>query len=310
MYHEFFGFRERPFQLVPNPEYLFLGRCHEEALAHLKYAISNGEGFVELTGEVGTGKTTLCRYFLDSLGEDTEAAYIFNPNLNSVELLKAINDEFEIDSSPSTVKELIGILNQFLLEKKAERKNVILLIDEAQNLKRTVLEQIRLISNLETSTQKLIQIILVGQPELAAMLGSHELRQLSQRITLSCHLYPLTRTETRDYIFHRIRMASQSPKITLSDAAINKIYRYARGIPRLINMACDRTFLVAFVQNKRAITKSEVAFAIQELEQKHIRGKFRKKGAHPLPVYFLLLLCLFLIIYIAFYRDIAVLFHS
>jgi len=204
MYKNFFGFRERPFQLIPNPAYLYLSPSHEEALAHLSYAISQGDGFVEIIGEVGTGKTTLCRAFLENLDENVEAAYIFNPKLNSRQLLKAINREFDIDSQTDDINALIEALNLFLMEKKAEGKRVILLIDEAQNLSKPVLEQIRLLSNLETTTSKLLQIILVGQPELGAMLDTYELRQLGQRITLSCSLEPLSLRDTREYIRHRI----------------------------------------------------------------------------------------------------------
>ena len=186
MYKNFFGLREKPFKLVPNPVYLFLSRSHEEALAHLNYALTQGDGFVLITGEVGTGKTTLCRAFLDDLKENTEAAYVFNPKLDSLQLLKAINDEFGIDSDADNTKDLIDVLNVFLMRKKAAGCNVILLVDEAQNLSKPVLEQLRLLSNLETNTHKLIQIILVGQPELAEMLETYELRQLGQRITLSC----------------------------------------------------------------------------------------------------------------------------
>ena len=171
MYKNFFGFKERPFQLLPNPVYLFLSRSHEEALAHLIYAMSQGDGFVEITGEVGTGKTTLCRAFLEKLNENTEAAYIFNPKLDSVQLLKTINDEFGISSEADNSKDLIDTLNAFLMGKKAEGKKAILVIDEAQNLDKDVLEQIRLLSNLETTTSKLLQIILVGQPELGEMLA-------------------------------------------------------------------------------------------------------------------------------------------
>jgi general secretion pathway protein A len=160
MYTSFFGLKERPFKLVPDPAYLFLSRSHEEALAHLSYAISQGDGFVEITGEVGTGKTTLCRVFLANLDQDTEAAYIFNPILNSIQLLKSINEEFGINSEADNTKELIDTLNAFLMEKKSQGKKVILLIDEAQNLSREVLEQLRLLSNLETDIYKLLQIIL------------------------------------------------------------------------------------------------------------------------------------------------------
>ncbi len=265
MYKNFFGFKERPFQLVPNPAYLFLSKGHEEALAHLTYAVSQGDGFVEITGEVGTGKTTLCRVFLENLGSDTEAAYIFNPRLDSVQLLKAINDEFDIPSHPDNTKELIDILNGFLMEKKAEGKKVLLLIDEAQNLSMEILEQLRLLSNLETSTSKLLQIILVGQPELGQMLDSHELRQLGQRITLSCNLSPLDFNETREYIQHRIQIASRKPGVKLTVGAYYAIHRFSGGIPRLINIACDRAFLTAFGLGKHKVTGNIANMAIREL---------------------------------------------
>ncbi|MBU0991040.1 MAG: AAA family ATPase [Proteobacteria bacterium] len=303
MYHKYFGLRERPFQLVPNPNYLYLSKYHEEALAHLKYAISHGEGFAEITGEVGTGKTTLCRVFLESLNKNTEVAYIFNPNLSSVELIKAINDEFEIDSRADNTKELIDHLNQFLLKKKEKKKNIVLLIDEAQNLSKDVLEQLRILSNLETSTQKLLQIILVGQPELDIIINSHEMRQLAQRITIRCHLFPLDLKETRDYILHRIHVASQKPQVTLSNSAFRKIYRYSGGIPRLINILCDRAFLAAYVEKKNAITGKIVQKAIIELESKNISGKYFAPERRNPGLMFLLLLCVILIMYIIFYPD-------
>ncbi|MBW1799799.1 MAG: AAA family ATPase, partial [Deltaproteobacteria bacterium] len=275
MYKKFFGFKERPFKLVPNPAYLFLSRSHEEALAHLSYAISQGDGFVEITGEVGTGKTTLCRAFLETLDENTEAAYIFNPKLDAIQLLKAINDEFAIRSEPDNTKDLIDILNAFLIEKKGQGKKVILLVDEAQNLSVEVLEQLRLLSNLETTTSKLLQIILVGQPELGDMLDSYDLRQLGQRITLSCHIHPMTRNETRQYILHRIHTASQKPGVTFTWAAFFAIYRYSRGIPRQINIVCDRALLFAYGLNRHIITGSIVKASARELAG---RGDIRKFG--------------------------------
>ncbi|MCP5105499.1 MAG: AAA family ATPase [bacterium] len=266
MYSNFFGFKERPFQLVPNPDYLFLSRSHEEAIAHLNYAVSNGDGFVELTGEVGTGKTTLCRIFLDDLDKDSEVAYIFNPRLSSIELLRTINDEFGISSDADNEKELIDILNAFLMEKKSRKKNAILLIDEAQNLDKEVLEQLRLLSNLETNTSKLLQIILVGQPELGDMLDSYQLRQLRQRITLSWYLTPLSRKETREYIRHRVNIAAKKTGDVFTGSAYRMIYNYSRGIPRLINIACDRALLTAYGFNRRKVTGSIAANSIKELK--------------------------------------------
>ena len=265
MYKKFFGFRERPFKLVPDPEYYYLSKSHEEAMAHLTYALSQGDGFVEVTGEVGTGKTMMCRVFLENLDDQTEAAYIFNPRLTPRQLLKTINAEFGIDSDADDSKDLIDTLNTYLMQKRVEGKRVILLIDEAQNLPRNVLEQLRLLSNLETSKSKLLQIILVGQPELGEILDAYELRQLSQRITLSCHLSPLTCTEVREYIEHRIHVAAVRSAVYFSAAAYRKIYQYSGGIPRLINIACDRALLTAFGRNQRKITGMITRAAVREL---------------------------------------------
>ncbi|MFH1351096.1 MAG: AAA family ATPase [Pseudomonadota bacterium] len=301
MYNRFFGLKERPFQLVPNPAYLFLGKSHEEAMAHLTYAIAQGDGFVEITGEVGTGKTTLCRAFLENLDEDTEAAYIFNPKLDAIQLLKAINDEFGISSDADNTKDLIDTLNVFLMKKKAGGEKVILLIDEAQNLSKEVLEQVRLLSNLETATSKLLQIILVGQPELGEMLDSPELRQLGQRISLSCYINPLSYKETRDYIQHRIHIASQRPEIRFTRAAFRAIYKYSGGIPRLINIACDRALLTAFGLNRKKITGSIARAAIRELAG---RGEVKRYGLQERrnAVLLLFALCLALFLFI-FYRP-------
>lgn len=268
MYNSFFGFKERPFQLVPNPAYLFLSKGHEESLAHLVYAIDHGDGFVAITGEVGTGKTTLCRFFLDGLEISTEAAYIFNPKLDAIQLLKAINDEFGIDSTGETSKELIDTLNRFLIARKAAGGKVLLLIDEAQNLSFEVLEQLRLLSNLETNTAKLLQIILVGQPELADKLDSHELRQLDQRITLRSNLPPMNFKETKAYILHRLHIGSHNPSIRFTDSALRSIYSYSQGIPRLINICCDRALLTAFGNGHHRITLKTAHTAIRELKSR------------------------------------------
>jgi general secretion pathway protein A len=274
MYSNFFGFKERPFKLLPDPTYLFLSKSHEEALAHLKYAVRHGDGFVEIIGEVGTGKTTLCRVFLERLPDNSEAAYIFNPRLDEVQLLKAINDELGIDSSADNTKDLIDDLNVFLMQMKASGKIVILIIDEAQNLSIDVLEQLRLLSNLETTRSKLLQIILVGQPELADMLDSHELRQLGQRITLSCYLAPLTFKETSAYIEHRLQVALTKPGRMFSKNALKEIYKYTGGIPRLINIICDRSLLIAYSRNHKKISGNIVRLAIRELSS---RGDLRKR---------------------------------
>ena len=274
MYENFFGFREKPFKLVPNPAYLFLSKSHEEALAHLNYALAQGDGFVEITGEVGTGKTTLCRSFLEKLDDNTIAAYIFNPKLGPKQLIKAINDELGIKYDAENTKDLIDKLNAFLIHKKAEGKKIILLIDESQNLNRNVLEQLRLLSNLETSKEKLLQIILVGQPELSDMLDSHDLRQLGQRITLKYHLTPLTYKETAEYIQYRIKIAAQGTGIKFDRSALRQIYKYSRGIPRVINIACDRTLLTAFGLNRHKITANIARASIRELSSRAAAKRF------------------------------------
>jgi len=273
MYENFFSFSEKPFKLVPNPAYLFLSKSHEEAMAHLNYALAQGDGFVEITGEVGTGKTTLCRAFLENLDKNTVAAYIFNPRLGPKQLIKTINDELGIKYDTDNTKDLIDKLNAFLMRQKAERKKVILLIDEAQNLSRNILEQLRLLSNLETSKEKLLQIILVGQPELSDILDSHELRQLGQRITLRYHLTPLNFKETVEYIKYRINIAARRPGIKFDRSAFRQIYKYSGGIPRVINIACDRALLTAFGLNQHKITGSIARESINELKSRGAKKK-------------------------------------
>ncbi|MBS3732450.1 MAG: AAA family ATPase [Desulfobacterales bacterium] len=284
MYDTFFGFRERPFKLVPTPAYLYLSRSHEEALAHLKYAIAQEEGFVEITGEVGTGKTMLCRVFLENLPSEVETAYIFNPRMNARGLLQSINDEFGIRSDGSSTKELIDALNTFLMRKRAAGRRAVLVIDEAQNLDRDVLEQLRLLSNLETVHHKLLQIILVGQPELSEMLDAHELRQLAQRVSLSCRLCPLNAVETGRYISHRIHVASRTPgAVSFTRPALRWIYKFSGGIPRLINIVCDRTLLLAFNNNTKKINSRTVRQAIAELSNRQLHTPVSGRKASVVP---------------------------
>ncbi|RMF84810.1 MAG: AAA family ATPase, partial [Nitrospirae bacterium] len=265
MYKRFFDLTERPFKLVPNPAYLFLSRGHEEALAHLTYALSEGDGFVAITGEVGTGKTLLCRAFLEGLGDDVSVAYIFNPRLDGLELLRAIRDELGFEAPGESAQELIDGLNRFLIEERRAGRKVLLLIDEAQNLSPEVLEQLRLLSNLETRDAKLIQIVLVGQPELAEMLDTYELRQLAQRITLSCVLSPLDRRDARRYVEHRLRVASRGRPVPFTRGAHRVLYRYSGGVPRLLNIAADRALLAAYVAGRRRISGRLARRAVREL---------------------------------------------
>ena len=264
MYTSFFGLREKPFALSPDPRYLFLSGSHREALAHLLYGIEQGEGFIAITGEVGTGKTTLCRTLLERLGSGTEVAFLFNPSGSGVELLQAIAGEFGLDSAGGSRTELNDRLNRFLLEKKREGKSVLLIVDEAQNLSNETLEQVRLLSNLETSSSKLIQILLLGQPELDRKLDSAELRQLRQRISVRWGLGSLTARETHAYVRHRIRVAAGADRQIFSDGALREIYRRTAGVPRLVNVLCDRSLLVAYSASTPQVSARTVRRAARE----------------------------------------------
>lgn len=278
MYQRYFGFKERPFRLVPDPAYLFLGKTHQEAMAHLTYAVEAGDGFVSVIGEVGTGKTTLCRSFLESLDESVTSAYIFNPAADPVDLIRSINRDFDLSADTDDLQNLIESLNRFLMAKKEEGRTVVLVIDEAQNLSRQVLEQIRLLSNLETARNKLLQIILVGQPELQQTLAAGELRQLRQRITLNCRLLPLSLAETGAYIRHRLAVATTQSPVGFSPAAIRIIFRFSGGIPRLINTVCDRTLLTAYGQSLRDIDRAVARQAVAEL---HNAGAVTRSSVLP-----------------------------
>jgi general secretion pathway protein A len=270
MYTEFYGLREKPFALSPDPRYLFLADSHREALAHLLYGIEHGEGFIAITGEVGTGKTTLCRTLLQRIEPGTEVAFIFNPQLSALELLQAINAELGLRTEGLGRRELMEQLNRFLLAKKSEGRRVLLLIDEAQNLAPDTLEQVRLLSNLETDTSKLIQIILIGQPELDAILESPNLRQLRQRISVRWRLAPLEPTETRDYVRHRLRIAAGAPREIFTELALREIHRRARGIPRLVNLLSDRALLAGYAAGARTI-----GLGLVTQSDKEIRGGAR-----------------------------------
>jgi len=266
MYTEFYGLREKPFSLSPDPRFLFLSDSHREALAHLLYGIEQGEGFIAITGEVGTGKTTLCRTLLQRLEPGSEVAFLFNPQLSGLELLQAIDAEFGLDTQGKTRRELMDQLNRFLLTKRQEGRRVLLLIDEAQNLDREALEQVRLLSNLETDTAKLIQIILIAQPELDAMLESPELRQLRQRINVRWRLRPLSASETRDYVRHRLRVAAGGPREIFTDLALREIHRRSGGVPRIINRLCDRALLAGYAEQAKEIGLGTVAEVQRELD--------------------------------------------
>jgi general secretion pathway protein A len=267
MYCTYFGFREKPFNITPNPRFLYLSTQHKEAFAHLLYGINNHAGFIELTGEVGTGKTTVLRTLLGQLEESScRCALILNPCLSALELLRNINREFSIAHEGLENGPLLDELNRFLLAENRAGRTVVLVIDEAQNLAPQVLEQIRLISNLETESDKLIQIVLAGQPELKELLAKPELRQLSQRITVRYHLLPMDFEDSCAYIRHRIQIAGGGGWIAFTPAAMKRIFAYAKGSPRLINKACDRALLIGYTRDTGDISPAIAAEAIKELE--------------------------------------------
>ncbi|QOL26909.1 AAA family ATPase [Thalassotalea sp. LPB0316] len=265
MYTQYFGFKEIPFSIAPNPHFLYMSERHKEALAHLSYGLGETGGFVLLTGEVGTGKTTVSRCLLEQLGEDTQVAFILNPALSAFELLATICDELKIRyrKTGATLKTLTDKISQKLLKNHENQINTILIIDEAQHLQAEVLEQLRLLTNLETHTKKLMQVILIGQPELQQLLQRQDLRQLAQRITARYHLLPLTKAEVGHYIEHRLAVVGCQQKL-FTDSAISSIHRLSNGIPRLINLLCDRALLGAYAQGKQLVDKKMVNIAARE----------------------------------------------
>jgi general secretion pathway protein A len=268
MYCDYYGFKEKPFTVTPNPRFVFLSKNHKEAFAHLLYGIDNHAGFIVLTGEVGTGKTTVLRTLLGQLDNTTvRSALILNPCLSAPELLRNINREFGIAWEGLNSPELLDALNHFLLAENMSGHTVVLVIDEAQNLETQVLEQIRLISNLETETSKLIQIILAGQPELAKLLRKPELRQFGQRITVRYHLTPMDFDDTKAYIEHRLEVAGGWRAATFNRDAMRKVFRYSGGIPRLVNITSDRALLIGYIDESREISGKMVARAITEVRE-------------------------------------------
>ena len=265
VYEKFFYLTENPFNITPDPKFLYLSKKHQEALDLLCFGISERKGFLMLSGEVGTGKTTLCRALLDKLDINVKSALILNPLLSDTELIRAINEDFGLRVDSSSLKEQVDALNSFLMVKAGEGGNAVVIIDEAQNLSLKALEMIRLLSNLETEKMKLIQIVLVGQPELREKLKLPELRQLNQRIVVRCHLSPLDFEETKAYIFQRLAIAGGQGNINFTSTALKSIYEASCGIPRLINIVCDRILTAAFVSGKRVIDDEIEKKAVDEL---------------------------------------------
>jgi len=275
MYWESFGFKEAPFALTPNPSFLFLSSPHQEAFAHLLFAIESRSGFIELSGEVGTGKTTIVRTLLNQLDPETHrTALIFNPTLSPLGFLKEVNSEFGLCCDGTEMRDLHQALNAYLLEENRAGRTVVLVIDEAQNLSVEVLEHIRLISNLETDSDKLIQIVLVGQPELNVLLSRGELRQLDQRITVRYHLKPMCSDDTCAYIRHRIKFAADGREpLIFSPGALKRIFKYSGGLPRLINGACDRALLLAYTRECKEVSPEMAALAIADLHKETPRSR-------------------------------------
>jgi general secretion pathway protein A len=266
MYLSHFGFTDRPFSITPDPRFLYLGERHREALSHLLYGMGEEGGFVQLTGEVGTGKTTLWRYALQRLPPQVDVAVVLNSRLTALELLAAIADELGIECPAGTTsgKVLVDALHRFLLAAHARGRRTVLIIDEAQNLTPDALEQVRMLTNLETPREKLLQIILIGQPELAQLLARKTLRQVAQRITARYHLLPLTRTETRAYVLYRTQVAGRRERV-FEDRALDEVYRWSRGVPRLINAICDRALLGAYATFTTGVDAATVRSAAREI---------------------------------------------
>ena len=267
MYENFFSLKEKPFSITSNPSYLYLSERHREALSHLLYGIRERVGFIEITGEVGTGKTTLCRALLNQLDQTTKTAYIFNSSLSGTELMQTIIEDFGIRTNKKSKAALFSELNRFLLEQLTLNHNVVLIIDEAQNLSHKALEQVRMISNLEAENQKLIQIVLVGQPELRERLNKSALRQLRQRIAVRCHIKALDQKDVPLYIDHRLKLAGANGEAPVFEKdALGEIFLYSGGIPRLINILCDKALLTGYVQEQRVIGREILQQCIREIE--------------------------------------------
>jgi general secretion pathway protein A len=266
VYLDYYGLTEPPFDITPNPRFLFYSTKHREAFNHLLFGLRERKGFVQLTGEVGAGKTTLCRALLEQLDQHYATALILNPVMSAEEMVKAIAIEFGLPVAGLDRLDTLSVINQFLLQQVDDKRETVLLIDEAQDLTEELLEQVRLLSNLETDDRKLLQIILLGQPELRDRLNSPRLRQLRQRITVRYHLNPLTRHEVNQYIQHRLHVSGGNGTPHFTRPAMWRVYHYAQGVPRLVNAVCDKALLAGFVAQSESIDYRLVNRAIRELE--------------------------------------------
>ena len=284
MHISFFGLKSAPFQLTPDPEFLFLSKVHKKALTYLNYGITDNSGFILITGEVGTGKTTVIRSMMKRLKEDVIFSRINNTRLTSEQLISMINEDFGLDIKGKDKTQMLRDLTDFLIKQYGKGRKSILIIDEAQNLSTDLLEEIRLLSNLETDKSKLLQIILIGQPELRKVLAKPDLRALRQRINISCHISPLLRNETEEYIFHRLEIAGNREAVSFQDGCIDLIHNFARGVPRLINIACDFLLLSAFVDKTKEVSLDMVKEVISDLERDNRYWQDETFIPSPLPL--------------------------
>ena len=264
MYYDFFGFKEPPFNLTPNSRFFFSSNKHTEALSTLVYAVSERKGFVVVTGNIGSGKTTVCRSLINQLDADTEVALITNTHMSSKDLIISILDDLEIDYTPGSKAKLLSQLNDYLIDQVRRDKNVVLIIDEAQNLTPSLLEEVRMLSNLETENEKLIQILFLGQPELKAKLALPKLEQLRQRIAVYFHLTPLNEEEMGEYIQYRLKVASDSDKEFFTQEAIDLVFKFSNGVPRLVNQICDSALLTAYVNETQVVDHKIIKEVIKE----------------------------------------------
>jgi general secretion pathway protein A len=272
MYCDFFGFSEKPFTITPNPQFIYLSEHHREAFAHLLYGIDSHAGFIAMIGEVGTGKTTVLRTLLTQLDpEKYRSALIFNPCLSGEQLLASICREFGVTANERNSFGYLDALNLFLLDQHAAGRTVVLVVDEAQNLAPDVLEQVRMISNLETERDKLIQIILAGQPELNDVLNRHDLRQLSQRITIRCRLTPMNKRDTAEYIKHRLKVSGYRAPGLFTSGAVKRIYRFSGGVPRLVNIVCEQALVMAWTLENSSVSPAIAARVIEGAEHRSAR---------------------------------------
>ncbi len=289
MYEKFFKLREKPFELTPDPRFIYLSDSHKEALAYLTYAVNEGKGFTVITGEVGTGKTTLIRMVVSRLDGQVRTAYVFNPRLDTEDLLQYICEDLGIKTRANLTKgQLIYLLHHFLLDCYKKNERVVLVIDEAQALNPELLEEVRLLTNLETTKSKLLQVVLVGQPELDTTLSDPKFRQLKQRISVRYHIRPMSLVETEEYIFRRLKIAGARHEVIFDPAAVKEIHEQSGGIPRLINVICDNALLTAYSYERKMVGKAIIKEVVRDLE-----GKGKQKKSRKVFVIFSILIAIF-----------------